>query len=306
MSDTKDHNNNQSPIYLLGETPLSIYLAFILDSAGQKPLIITTPRPDTPEVVDITIKEAQSLKKHKFSYTRKSYTFEPGKLLLITSPISKLKSELMLLSPKNLSSTPSVIFSTIENVSIAETLLGKSLIRGYVDGWLQNGNQTISLLGDKPKISLVKNYSVLEDCLAVLSLFNQIELDCQTTENNNQIFWEHFAVEFLGSVLSASTQQNIYNLIKSKDRQREIEAFAVELAQLAQHQKAALDPAQISQQLQNIPMQYSFPAQKLDSEAISELNHYYRLLINQSSTAKLRLPKLRSLMKEIYFRINSF
>ena len=55
-----------APIYLLGETTLSIYLAFLLDSAGEKPLIITAPQPDKPEVVDITIKEAQNLKKHKF------------------------------------------------------------------------------------------------------------------------------------------------------------------------------------------------------------------------------------------------
>ena len=299
-------NNNQSPIYLLGETPLSIYLAFRLDTAGEKPLIITAPQPDKPEVVDITIKEAQSLKKHKFSYTCQSYTFTPGKLLLITSSISKLKSELMLLSPKKLSATPSVIFSSLEDVSIAETLLGKTLIRGYFDGWLQNSNQTITLLGNTPKISLVKNYTVLEDCLSVLSTLQRIGLESQTAENQNQIFWEHFAVQFLGSVLSASSQQNIYNLIKSKDRQREIETLAVELAQLAQNQKAVLNPEQISQQLQNIPMQYTFPAQKLDSEAISELNHYYRFLINQSSAAKLRLPKLNALMKEIYFRINSF
>lgn len=305
MSDTININN-PAPIYLLGETPLSIYLAYILDSAGEKPLIITTPQPDKPEIIDITIKEAQSLKKHQFSYTRKSYTFESGKLLLITSPISKLKSELMLLSPQNLSATPSVIFSSLEDISIAETLLGKTLIRGYFEGWLQSGNQTITILGDTPQISLVKNYAVLENCLSVLSLFHRIGIDNQTTENAHQIFWEHFAVQFLGSVLSASSQQNIYNLIKSKDRQREIEALASELTQLAQNQKAVLSPENIIHQLQNIPMQYTFPAQKLDSEAISELNHYYRFLINQSSTAKLRLPKLNALMKEIYFRINSF
>ena len=299
-------NNNQSPIYLLGETPLSIYLAFRLDTAGEKPIIITTPQNERPEVVDITIKETHNLKKHKFSYVTSSYTFTPGKLLIITSSITKLKSELMMLSPKNLSTTPGIIFSYLEDISIAETLLNKTLIRAYLDGWLQSGNQTVSLLGDTPKISLVKNYSDLEDCLSALSLLHRAGIENQTTENQNQVFWEHFAVQFLGSVLSASAQQNIYSIVKSKDRQRGIEGLATELAQLAQNQRAALNPEQISQQLQNIPMQYTFPAQKLDSEAISELNHYYRFLINQSSAAKLRLPKLNALMKEIYFRINSF
>lgn len=196
-----ENQTTERPVYLLGETPLSIYLAFRLASAGENPVIVTPPKTNRPDKVDITIKEAQTLKKHKFTYTTAAYTFSPGKMLLITSPSISFKSELMLLSPRNLAASPIVIFSPLHDISVAETLLGKSLIRGCFDGWLQNGNQTVSVLGDTPRISLVKNYTGLEACLASLSLLHRTGLECQTTENGPQAFWEHFAVQALGSIL---------------------------------------------------------------------------------------------------------
>ncbi len=290
MNDT-ENQTTERPVYLLGETLLSIYLAFRLASAGENPVIVTPPKTNRPDKVDITIKEAQTLKKHKFTYTTAAYTFSPGKMLLITSPSISFKSELMLLSPRSLAASPIVIFSPLHDISVAETLLGKSLIRGCFDGWLQNGNQTVSVLGDTPRISLVKNYTGLE---------------CQTTENGPQAFWEHFAVQALGSILSAYYQQNIFNIAKNKEKQREIGVLAAELSALARSEGAELKPENIVNALLNIPLHYSFPAQSLDSAAVSELNRYYRTLINLASAAKLHLPGLNRLMKEIYFRINSF
>ena len=305
MNDT-ENQTTERPVYLLGETLLSIYLAFRLASAGENPVIVTPPKTNRPDKVDITIKDAQTLKKHTFTYHTAAYTFSPGKMLLITSPSISFKSELMLLSPRSLAASPIVIFSPLHDISVAETLLGKSLIRGCFDGWLQNGNQTVSVLGDTPRISLVKNYTGLEACLASLSLLHRTGLECQTTENGPQAFWEHFAVQALGSILSAYYQQNIFNIAKNKEKQREIGVLAAELSALARSEGAELKPENIVSALLNIPLHYSFPAQSLDSAAVSELNRYYRTLINLASAAKLHLPGLNRLMKEIYFRINSF
>lgn len=271
MNDT-ENQTTERPVYLLGETLLSIYLAFRLASAGENPVIVTPPKTNRPDKVDITIKEAQTLKKHKFTYTTAAYTFSPGKMLLITSPSISFKSELMLLSPRSLAASPIVIFSPLHDISVAETLLGKSLIRGCFDGWLQNGNQTVSVLGDTPRISLVKNYTGLEACLASLSLLHRTGLECQTTENGPQAFWEHFAVQALGSILSAYYQQNIFNIAKNKEKQREIGVLAAELSALARSEGAELKPENIVNALLNIPLHYSFPAQSLDSAAVSELN----------------------------------
>ena len=137
MNDVKNQTTER-PVYLLGETPLSIYLAFRLASAEENPVIVTPPNGNRPDKVDITIKETQTFKKHKFTYTTAASTFAPGKMLLITSPSISFKSELMLLSPQNLTASPIVIFSPLRDISSAETLLGESLIRGFFDGWGQS------------------------------------------------------------------------------------------------------------------------------------------------------------------------
>lgn len=304
MSNT-ENKTGELPIYLLGETPLSLYLAFRFQKAGENPVIIAPQQENRTDTITATIKEAQGLKKYKFSCPTTAYALSPAKLLIITSPLISFKSELLRISPRNFATVPTIVFSLLHDISIAQTLLGKPLIKGYVDGWLQNDNQTVSTLGDTPQICLVKNYDCLEACLSALSLLKRTGLECQMTENGPQAFWEHFSVQLLGSMLSADYQQNIFTIAKSKEKQREIEILATELADLAHSEGAVLNPQNLTQTLFNAPLHYSFPTQNIDSAAISELNQHYRTLIKLSAAAKLRLPKLNRLMKEIYFRINS-
>lgn len=151
----------------------------------------------------------------------------------------------------------------------------------------------VPVLGDTPRISLVKNYTGLEACLASLSLLHRTGLECQTTENGPQAFWEHFAVQALGSILSAYYQQNIFNIAKNKEKQpRKPECLPPNCPPWPAAEGAELKHENIVNALLNIPLHYSFPAQSLDSAAVNELNRYYRTLINLASAAKLHLPGL--------------
>ena len=50
MNDT-ENQTTERPVYLLGETLLSIYLAFRLASAGENPVIVTPPKTNRPDKV---------------------------------------------------------------------------------------------------------------------------------------------------------------------------------------------------------------------------------------------------------------
>ena len=280
MNDT-ENQTTERPVYFRGETLLRIYLAFRLASAGENPVIVTPPKTNRPDKVDITIKEAQTLKKHKFTYTTAAYTFSPGKMLLITSPSISFKSELDLCLLHHVAEKLLRFICAVSKFADADLMI-LQILSGQGAAYL------------------------IEACLASLSLLHRTGLECQTTENGPQAFWEHFAVQALGSILSAYYQQNIFNIAKNKEKQREIGVLAAELSALARSEGAELKPENIVNALLNIPLHYSFPAQSLDSAAVSELNRYYRTLINLASAAKLHLPGLNRLMKEIYFRINSF
>ncbi len=303
MSDT---NNKNLPIYLLGQTPLSCYLAQKLSSIGENPIIITSPNNCQNTNPDITIKEEYNLQKHKYSCLFQSYTFSPAKLLIITSEICKLKSELLLLSPRNLSVSPCVIFSDEQDISIADNIVGKSLIRGWFNGWLSQENNTITLQGNEGEITLNKDYNNIEDCLSALSILNRTGIKTTSTEENSQTYWEHFSPKLLGAMLTAKEQQNISSICKNKEKRLEINELANELCSLAACNGAHLTSENICKKLYSIPAHYVFNTQKLDSSAICELNHYYHNLITRISGSKLRLPLLNKLMKEIYLRINPF
>ena len=301
-----NNDNTNLPIYLLGQTPLSIYLFGKLSAIGETPIIITPPSAKNKTSYDITIKEEYNLKKNKIAYKTDSYTFNKAKLLIITSEINKLKPELLLISPQNLSSTPCLIFSEEQNIDIAQSIIGKPLVRAWFNGWLTQEDNIINLYGNEPEILLHKDYNNIEDCLTALSILNRTNIKTSSIEDSNQVHWEHFSIRFLGSIITAKEQQNLYQICKNKEKRKNINKLTEELCSLAACNGANLSSEAITKQLYSVPPHYIFATQKLDSPAISTLNHYYHGLINRISGSKLQLPHLNGLMKEIYLRINPF
>lgn len=295
------------PIYLLGENALSLYLAAKFEAIGENPVILSAPQNSNPaKTRDITIKEARNLKKQKFSYLPQHYTFQPGKLLIITSSDFKLKSELMLLSKQMLQETPIVVFTALYDLGFVEKLLGKQIIRGFFYGWLGFSDRQLVAYNDIPEILLAKNYNNLENCLQALSLFHRTGLPVKTEENENSAFWNYFSVYAVSAILSAFHNQSIFTIIKNKDNHQQLEALLSEIAQLAAADKVGLDISAKIKEIFNTPINYAYPTQQKNSAATHELNQIYRSLINYSSARQTPIPLLNKLMREIYLRINQF
>ena len=292
------------PIYLLGKTPLSLYLADKFSAIGEKAIIVSPPNDISSQ--EVVIKEEYNLQKHKFLCQTSSYTFSKAKLLVITSNIQKLKSELLLISQKNMANTPCVIFSDKQDISIAETLVGKPLIRAWFNGWLMQEDKQISLYGNEPEIVLSKDYNNIENCLSALALINRCGIKTFSTEEQNNLYWENFAIKIIASMLSAKEQQNIAQICKNKEKREIINSLSEEMASLAACNGAHIIVEDICKKIYAIPSHYKFTAQELDTSAVRELKHYYHNLINRIAGEKLRLPTLNGLMKEIYLRINPF
>lgn len=294
------------PVYILGKTALGLYLAHKLSGVGENPVIITPPADNEISHQEITIKEENAFKKHKFIYKSAPYTFGKAKLLIITSEVNRLKSELLLVSQRNMATTPCIIFSDDKNTDIAQNIIGQPLIHAWFNGWLTKEDDTITLLGNETNIVLHKNYHNLENCLAALSILNRTGINTNSTEDNNQIYWKHFSTNIICTMLTAKEQQNITQICKNKEKRHLINILAEEISSLALFYHTQLSAEEICKNIYSIPPHYSFNTQKLDSQAISKLNHYYHNLITRITDSKLQLPQLNTLMKEIYLRINPF
>lgn len=300
------NTNTNLPIYILGKTTLGLYLAYKLSSIGENPIIITPPANNDELSKDITIKEENTFKKHKFTYQSTAYTFSNAKLLIITSEINKLKSELLLVSPKNMATTPCIIFSDDKNTDIAQNIIGQPLIHAWFNGWLTKEDDVITQLGNEINIVLHKNYHNLENCLTALSILSRTGISTSSTEDNEQHYWQHFATNIIGITLTTKEQQNIAQICKNKEKRLYINKLAEEISSLASFYHTQLSAEEICQKIYSIPPHYSFNTQKLDSQAISKINYYYHNLIIRITDSKLHLPQLNTLMKEIYLRINPF
>ena len=300
------HTDTNLPIYILGKSTLGLYLAYKLSSIGENPIIITSPNNNEEPSKDLIIKEDALFKKHKFTYNSTSYTFTPAKLLIITSDANKLKSELLLISPKNMATTPCVIFSDNQENNIAQNIIGQPLIHSWFNGWLTKEDNTITLLGNEPNIILHKNYHNIENCLTALSILSRTGINTNSTEEYDQNYWEHFSINIISSMLTAKEQQNITQICKNKEKRIHLNKLAEEISSLAAFYHVSLNAEEICKKIYTIPSQYSFGTQILDSQAISKLNYYYHNLIIRITDSKLQLPQLNTLMKEIYLRINPF
>lgn len=299
-------NSTATPIYLLGENALSCFLAAKLSAAGENPIIISSPSKDRPTDNEILLKEPQSLKRQKFIYTPQCYSFEPGKLLIITSSDYNLKADLMLISSRLLRDIPTIVFSSLYDLSFVETLLGKRLIRGYFNGWLSFQNQQLVVHNFEPTIILAKNYNNLELCLQALGTLHHSGLIVKTEEDNATVFWDYFIVYTLSSMLSAYHHQNIFNIIKNKKNHSLLEDLVAEMVTLAAAEKVTIAPNNITKKIFNTPLNYTYLAEATSPDSNHELNQLYRTLINLSGRNQTPIPKLNHLMKEIYLRINQF
>ncbi len=300
------NNTPNLPIYILGQNPLSLYLAYKLSSCGENVIIITTPTNIENDLKEIIVKEEFNIKKHKFTYNLAPYTFTNAKLLIITSEIHKLKSELLLISPKNLATTPCVVFSDDRDINIVQNIIGKPIIQAWFNGWLNKEENQLNLLGKEAEIIFLKNYNNIEDCLAALSIFNRTNITTSSSEEYKQTYWEQISPKILGYMLTAQEQQNIAQICKDKEKRYYINQLAEELSSLANHHGAHLNAEEICKKLYSVPTHYSFNTHKLDSDTISKLNRHYLNLIIHISDSKLQLPHLNQLMKAIYLRINPF
>lgn len=305
MSANKTLSNKitpESPIYILGENALSFYLAEKFISAGEKVIILSPDIKKEKSIVDISIKENQSLKKHKFSYIAEHYTYVPGKLLIITTDV---KADLTLLSPKTLAKTPFLIFSYQSDLTHIEKLFNKHLVRGYLNGWLKLQDQQVKAFSDI-KIILNKNYDYIDDCLQALGILQRTNLTIISEENGDLAFWTYFIPYAINSTLSAYHQQNIFQILKSKDNHKKLDVLAHEFSSLADANGVNIDTNDIIKHVFNTPIEYKYPTQENNPSSVLALNQLHRSIINLSAKSKNSLSQYNKMMKELYLRINSF
>lgn len=296
MPEIKENTSEtQNPIYILGNTPLGQYFAAKFAAKNENAVIIA-PRQNDNTKIEICLREEHSLKKQKFTIPLQSCSTEKAKMLIITSDNIHLKAELMLLSSAHFSTAPVVVFSTLPDFKIIESLLKHNTIRACFNGWLQPKDNQILILGSEPQITLSKPFNTLEHSLKALSCFHNSEILSQTCEDKNQVFWESFCVYAISALCSAHYRQSIFNILKNKEKQNVVENAVTELCTLAAAENIILETADIMKKIYNTPINYTYKTQTAGENSRFELSFIHRTISDIARQHNIAIPAIKQIL----------
>lgn len=295
-----DSSTGTDPVFIIGSSPLALYLALKLQNAGDKAVIATlaTERRHLRSK-ELTLKEEHNLQKSSASLPLVSIINKKPKLIIVAADSYNLKSHLTLLPGKTYPGTPLICFSRIYDLKTIRPLFGDNFCKAYFKGALSFNDDIVSLKGSAPKITLSRAFS--EDTSDITAgIFQKLNIELEFSENDRRNFWYHFAPYAL-SYLAATPLLNISELLKNKDLKKELSQAAVELETLAAGENIDLRKDEIIKVLAEIPTSYNPKLPALSPcAAAAELDSLYTILSDKARIQKKSLPTLNRFFKNNY------
>lgn len=293
-------NNNAHPVYILGDSPLALFLGAKLQGAGQNIILLTPSAPaKTVKTIEFTLKEEYNLQKNTVQLAETSMVIKEPQLIIVAAENFRLKANLTLLPSKAFPNTPLLCFNYLENPEIIRPLLGYNFSKAYFDGYLDFDGSTLTAFGIQPQIVITpaKTENEFDNYDRI---FKQADIKTFYGDNDLLNFWENFAPFILG-YLCSSPKQHIAELLNDKEHKMKIAAAASEICRLALFEQVQLSVDDLLKKLLAAPRGFYFKKSgKLRSHEAAELDSYYSLLSSKARTYKCKIPELNLLMKNNY------
>lgn len=297
-SDSKT-NPNPLTIAVLGTSALSFYLASELQKAGHRLNLICTPREaDEYNATDFIFKDGRRLQNHRQTFRCSFELEDTPQLLLIASEQSRLRSDLLLLSPARLTDCRVVSFTPAQPSGLLSDVLGCPVVNAYFNGWLAKDKNHITLLSSRSNIvfSLEEHSS---QTVFLQDAFIGTTIETGAAADNAANFWRWFTPRIMAALLDFSSGKNIYSFGKTAEGRKILDSSIKEIITLAAADNVRLDSAEILPQLYNIPDNYApYPSVKAAEKAL-ELERLNALLFSGVAADDRRFPVLRGLLRQI-------
>ena len=291
---------NIKNICILGTSALSFYLAAELQKAGHKITILCLPQEaDEFSATDFIIKSEQKLQSHRHNF---NYSFEldfSPDLLFIASNTIRLRRDLLLLSPRYLTSTLIVSLTSTAPNSLISDILGKVIINAYFNGWLNRNKNHIINYSRHPNITFSLE-ELSPQAILLQDLFNSSEIETIFQSNNAANFWRWFAPRITAALLDLPSGKSIYALGKIKEGRGLIDKCLNEITNLAALDNVKIESADILSQIYAIPENYTPLLQKLPkTSSVLLLERLEALLFHGTTSEDPRFELLKKLIKKI-------
>lgn len=284
------------PVYILGESPLALFLAAKLTQNGNKVILLNGKAPATSfQNTEFSLKEEYNLQKNNFCIPATSRISTEPQMIIIASSHCGLKSNLSLLPGKSFPNCPLICFNYVENQDIIRSMFGSKAVQAYFKGYLEQDGTAITAVGPLPQITI----SAAKD-EKFGTVFQNSDLKIIEQDNNRLNFWENFA-PFIIAYLSSAPKQHINDLLSNKESKKQISSAINEICKLAAFEQAPLSENDLFRQLLETPRNFYFKKNRQQrTHEAAELDSYYSLLIDKARTYKCKIPQLCLLIKNNY------
>ena len=291
------------PIYILGHSPLSYFLAAKLKQAGQQIILLKTPK-DIKRFgrYQMTFREERVLHKEKHQFATDFEINGNPKLLIITPDISSIKSSILLLNPQKLQKTTIMNFNHSGINKVIANLLSNQQINCYFNGYVSFDGNSTTLLGRSAEIRIASSIST-DTYSLIQNIFEDTKINLSlSSESSNISFWRHFIINATISLLSCAHNKNIYNLIKDRKERLLIEDYVTELAMLAVADGADISINDIIKEIYNIPNAYkSIMQYEVEAGKFCELNDVSATILEKSKRHNIKMPLSKEIINKILF-----
>lgn len=289
------------PIYVLGLSPLGLYLACRLRLGGNRVILLGSP--DKAEYYaqnDISLKEDRSLHTRRLHFETAYRMQETPRLLIIASGLLSLRADLSLLSPAKLKETPIMNFSLLEDTSALADFLKTPIIQSYFHGFFSMDKNLLTTYGSPGFIAAALNE---EDARTsgLRSLFSPASLNLKALSDSRRNFWNYIIPFMVSSLVSAAASKNIFAVTKEEHGRALIDSCIGELSAAAAAEQIILDHNDLLRSIYNTPPNFSGPLQAALKQGDSScLNDLAAVFHNLAGRSRGSFPSLRRLLKNIY------
>ncbi len=291
-------NNEDKPIYILGDGALAQYFAAKLTILGHKARLLTSEATAKKEK-EITFKEEYSLQKQTLLLQLVSRIKEEPQLIIIASEQHNLRANLSLLPSTRYPNTPIICFNQIENLKLLRPLFGTNFCKAYFNGYLYLSGATLSLCGPEPKITL----SVTEknnQPHPSQELLTGLGFSCTCQGNDTLNFWQNNAEPIIG-YLASRPKQHIAELLKADDTKTDLMQAIKEIITLAKHEKVKLSAENIIRRFLETPKGFYYKNNEISkTETAFILDRLYNTLSQKSHLYKCKISKINQFIKQNY------
>lgn len=295
---------SQSPVYIIGDTPLAFALAVKLRAEEQNACMLGTANPER-FVMPFTLRNDVSLQKQSVTLPCLPFMHDEPKLVIIAAKPQNLRADLTYFSYAKTTDCPVVSFCHTPSLSYVADILQRPILSAYFDGYISlRGDNTVAVQGNTGTLTLTVNennihYQTLQNLLA------KTYFKLNFNPNGLQNFWEFFTPYAACSLFSIKHGSNIREVAKFPELRQTLNTIVEEIVSAAP-QEVNLNHEQIISGIYSTPKDYTYPAlTEFKNKRGGELLFIADTLRAQAQIKALKLPACENIINTALHRILS-